>query len=368
MNILHISGVRNWGGGENHIENLYNEVKTIDSTVNQTILCVKGGRFAKTLQQKKIPYTEAKLDLKIDPRFILKIIYTCLKKRIDVVHLHDPTALTFCVIADRISGKIPKMIYAKKTSFPIKNRKPTLYKYNYKKIEKYICVSKAVEKVTKKHIIDKHKTVTIYNGIRFENLTDQKIIKLRKTYKISKNIKIIGSIGNHIRAKNLFTFIEVVNYIVNIKKETRFVFVQIGKYTERSKMYLEKVKEYQLTQHIIFTDFINNAAQVIPQFDIFLLTSQSEGLPQVINQAFYHKTPVVSTNPGGIPEIIKDGINGFLSEVEDYQTLGDKILTLDADQKLKKSFVEKSYKQVSESFSTHQMGLKTLNVYKSLVN
>ena len=61
-------------------------------------------------------------------------------------------------------------------------------------------------------------------------------------------------------------------------------------------MYLEKVKEYQLTQHIIFTDFINNAAQVIPQFDIFLLTSQSEGLPQVINQAFYHKTPVISTN------------------------------------------------------------------------
>ena len=52
MNILHISGVRNWGGGENHIENLYNEVKTIDPTVNQTILCVKGGRFAKILEQK----------------------------------------------------------------------------------------------------------------------------------------------------------------------------------------------------------------------------------------------------------------------------------------------------------------------------
>ena len=69
-----------------------------------------------------------------------------------------------------------------------------------------------------------------------------------------------------------------------------------------------------------------------------------------------------------LPEIIKDGINGFLSEVEDYKTLGNKILTLDADQKLKKSFVDKSYKQVLEGFSTHQMGLNTLNVYKSLVN
>ena len=77
MNILHISGVRNWGGGENHIENLYNEIKTIDPTINQTILCVKEGRFAKTLKQKKIPFTEAKLVLKIDPRFIFKIIYTC---------------------------------------------------------------------------------------------------------------------------------------------------------------------------------------------------------------------------------------------------------------------------------------------------
>ena len=51
-----------------------------------------------------------------------------------MVHLHDPTALTLCVIADKISRQIPKMIFAKKTSFPIKDRKSTLYKYNYKKI------------------------------------------------------------------------------------------------------------------------------------------------------------------------------------------------------------------------------------------
>lgn len=368
MNILHISGVRNWGGGENHIENLYNEIKTIDPTINQTILCVKEGRFAKTLKQKRIPFTEAKLVLKIDPRFIFKIIYTCLIKRIDVVHLHDPTALTLCVIADRISRQIPKMIFAKKTSFPIKDRKSTLYKYNYKKIEKYICVSKAVEKVTKQQVMDKHKTITIYNGIRFENFSKKNFFNLRENYNLLKETKIVGLIGNHIRAKNLFTFIEVVNYIVNTKKNKNFIFIQIGMFTERTKMYKEKVKKYQLTEHIIFTDFINNAAQVIPQFDIFLFTSQSEGLPQVINQAFYHKIPVVSTNPGGIPEIIKDGINGFLSEVEDYKTLGNKILTLDADQKLRKSFIDKSYKQVLEGFSTHQMGLNTLNVYKSLVN
>lgn len=368
MNILHISGVRNWGGGENHIENLYNEIKTIDPTINQTILCVKGGRFGKILEHKKIPYIEAKLGLKIDPRFIFKIIYTCLKKRIDIVHLHDPTALTLCVIADRISGKLPKMIFAKKTSFPIKNRKSTLYKYNYKKIEKYICVSKAVEEVTKEQIIDKHKTITIYNGIRFEKPTNKKIINLRNTYNIPKNIKIIGSIGNHIRAKNLFTFIEVVNYIVNIKRETQFIFVQIGKYSERSKMYFEKVNAYNLSENIIFTDFIDNAAQVLPQFDFFLLTSQSEGLPQVINQAFYHKIPVVSTNPGGIPEIIQNGENGFLSEVEDFKSLAEHLLTLNNNKSLIDQFITQSHKQVLNSFSTEQMGIKTIEIYKSLTD
>lgn len=367
MTILHISGVSNWGGGENHLENLYYEINKTSPEVNQIILCVKNGAFQKRLERGNYNYIAAPLGIKIDPRFIFKIIRTCISNKIDLIHLHDPTALTLCVIADRIYGKLPNFIYGKKTSFPIKNRKSTLFKYNYKKIQKYICVSKAVEEVTAKSIQNTSKIMTIYNGIRFSNKNADTDYLLIEKFNIPKDKIIIGNIGNHIRAKNLLTFIDVINDIVNTKNIKSFHFVQIGSFTERTPIYLDKIKEFNLEDYVSFTGFVDNASSFIPQFDMFLLTSQSEGLPQVINEAFYFKVPVVSTNPGGIPEIIKDGVNGFISEVNDYKDLSNKLVQLSSDEELKHNFIQKSHIQIMENFSSTIMAEKTLNVYKSLI-
>tara|TARA_R110002049_G_scaffold309282_1_gene520048 strand:- start:31143 stop:32255 length:1113 start_codon:yes stop_codon:yes gene_type:complete len=367
MTILHISGVSNWGGGENHLENLYYEINKTSPDVKQIIFCVKDGTFHKRLKRGNYNLIAAPLAIKIDPRFIFKLIKVCISNKINLIHLHDPTALTLTVIADRIYGKLPDFVYGKKTSFPIKSRKSTLFKYNYKKIQKYICVSKAVEKVTAESIEDTSKIMTIYNGIRFNNKNADTDFLLKDKFNIPMDKTIVGNIGNHIRAKNLLTFIDVINDIVNTKNIKDFHFVQIGSFTDRTPMYLEKIKEFNLEDYISFTGFIDNASIFIPQFDMFLLTSQSEGLPQVINEAFYFKVPVVSTNPGGIPEIIKNGINGFISEVNDFKELSNNLVKLNLNKDLKNQFIQKSHAQIIEGFSSTIMAKKTLEVYKSLI-
>ncbi|MGB5417217.1 glycosyltransferase family 4 protein [Algibacter sp.] len=367
MTILHVSGVTNWGGGENHIENLYYELEKSNLNVKQYIFCVKDSVFHKRLIEANYNCIPATLGIKIDPRFIFKLIRVCRSKKIDTIHIHDPTALTLSVIADRISKKLPPFIFSKKTSFEIKNRKSTLFKYNYKKIEKYICVSKAVAEVTSKRIEDTSKITTIYNGIRFSNKTTQTDFQLREKFNISPDKVIVGNIGNHIRAKNLLTFINVINDIVNTKKLKQFHFIQIGDFTKKTQIYLDKIKEYNLEEYVSLTGFINNASNFIPQFDIFMLTSQSEGLPQVINEAFYFKVPVISTNPGGIPEIIKNGYNGFLSEVNDYKDLSNHLVALNANKELRNSFIEKSHNQIINGFSSEVMASKTYKVYKSII-
>lgn len=367
MVILHVSGVSNWGGGENHIENLYYELEKSKLKVTQYIFCVKNGDFHKRLEKGNYNCIPAALGLKIDPRFIFKLIRICHSKKVDAIHIHDPTALTLSVIADRISGNLPPFIFSKKTSFEIKNRKSTRFKYNYKKIEKYICVSKAVSEVTAKAIENTAKITTIYNGIRFSNKTINTDFKLREKFNIPANKVIVGNIGNHIRAKNLLTFLNVINDIVNVKKLDYFHFIQIGSFTKKTQIYLDKIKEYKLEEHVSFTGFINNASNYIPQFNIFMLTSQSEGLPQVINEAFYFKIPVISTNPGGIPEIIKNNENGFLSEVNDYKNLSNHIVALDTNKELRNKFIEKSYNQIINDFSSEIMAKKTYDVYKSII-
>ncbi len=368
MNILHISGVKNWGGGENHIENLYVELQVNHLEVNQHVLCVKHGKFHQILKEKgNFNYIPASLAIKMDLRFVLKIIKTCRLKKIDLVHIHDPTALTLCVIADRITGTLPPFVYSKKTSFPIKNRKSTLFKYNYKKIKKIICVSNATEKVASQSIEDESKLITIYNGIRFDNKTKETAFKLRDKYSISSDTLIVGHIGNHIRAKNLVTFIEVINELINVRKIKKIHFVQIGMFTDRTQTYFDLIEKYSLEKFVTFTGFMDNASAFLSQFDIFLLTSQSEGLPQVINEAFYFKIPVVSTNVGGIPEIIKNGENGFLADVGDSKKLSDHIINMMSDEKLINGFVKKSHNQLMENFSTVNMAESTLKLYKSII-
>ena len=75
---------------------------------------------------------------------------------------------------------------------------------------------------------------------------------LRDQFKIDSSKKIIGNIGNHIRAKNLETFVETINQIINIKKRTDLFFIQIGTFTDRTEHLMDKIKE--LKPKLIFCE------------------------------------------------------------------------------------------------------------------
>ena len=367
MTILHVSAVKNWGGGENHIENLCFELKKSNSEINNIILCVRNGLFHKRLLKTDLKYETAPLAFNLDIRFAFKIIALCKKNHVDVIHIHDPSAIALTIIADKFYS-LPPFIFSKKTSFPIKKKKLTLYKYNYPKIKKYLCVSNETKRVTADSIVDKSKLMTIYHGTNIGTKSSETPFSLREKFAIPNSKKIIGVIGNHIRAKHFETLIEVVNELINIQKRKDFQFVQIGNYTDRTPDLLKKVKEYKLENDIIFLGYTPYASNFIPQFDALLITSQSEGIPQVIFESFYHQKPVISTSVGGIPEIIQDGINGFLAPRHDFKTLAEKIIYLFDNKELIQNLTTISYKNLIENFTTQQMAQKTLEVYKTVSN
>lgn len=367
MNILHVSAVKNWGGGENHIEALCLESQLAFPEVNHQILCVRNGKFHQKIQEKKIKFFTAPLALKFDLRFSRKIISLCRSEKIDLLHLHDPTALTLTILADKM-GKLPPMVFSKKTSFPIKDRKQTLYKYNYPKIRKIFCVSEETKKIAALKIRDKEKLVTIYHGVNLQSQNCSPAFDLREKLKIGPEKILIGNIGNHIRAKNLETFIETVHELVNIQKYKNFHFVQLGVFTDRTEALKNKIASYKLEDHISLLGFVPGASNLIPQFDIMLLTSQSEGLPGVIYESFFHKTPVVSTKVGGIPEIIENGVNGLLAEKEDFKTLSQHILHLSESPELMKKFTELSHEKLFKQYTSKIMAEKTLAEYKKIIH
>ena len=367
MKILHLSAVKSWGGGENQIELLCKEFKSDFPEVENRILCVKNGLFYKKLKHTHLNFKTAPLSFNFDLRYSLKIVKICKEESIDLIHIHDPKALSLVVLADKFYN-LPLMVFSKKTSFPIKNREQTLYKYNYPKLKRILCVSKKTKEIAAEKIKDLNRLKTIYHGVSIkkqEQLSAE--FNLRKELSLTEDVIVVGNIGNHIPAKDLAIFIETAEKTLRQQKSLKFHFVQVGQFTAETSTFLKLLKTKNLESHISFLGFKENASTIIPQLDFLMLTSISEGVPNVIYEAFYHKTPVISTNVGGIPEIVTHMENGLLADAKDAEKLAELLLFLQENKALISRFIENGHQKVLENFTTKRMAQQTLQEYKNVL-
>lgn len=367
MRILHLSAVKNWGGGEKHIQNLCLELKHLAPEVENIVFVKKNSQFHTILKTFPVEVIPATLDFKLDPRYFLKLIRICKSKKIDLLHIHDSTALALAIMADHLED-LPPFIFSKKTSFPIQARKSSLYKYNYPKLKKILCVSDATRAIAGENITDTNKIIRIYHGTSLKDKAINQNKSLRKELNISSEINIVGNIANHIWPKNLETFILVADELINKRGYKNFHFIQIGAFSEITVKLKRMVIKLDLNSHISLLDQIPNASGLIPQFDVSLMTSESEGIPQFIYESFYHKIPVVSTDVGGISEVITNKINGFLAPAFDFKLLADHILTLTKNPELKVKFAEISNASIYSNFTSEFMANQTLTEYKNILN
>lgn len=367
MNVLHLSAVKNWGGGGNHVENLCYELSKTNPEIKNIIIVGEGGQFHERLKKSNFNFDTLPLTIKIDPRAIFKLIKLCKAEKIDLIHIHGPASLTLAVIANKFTN-LPPFIFSKKTSFPIKKRKQTLYKYNHPKIKKFLCVSDTTKRVSEEAITDKSKLKTIYHGTRIDNKSTETPFTLKEKFKIPDKNFIVGSIGNHIKAKDLDTWVDTIDILVNDFKLDNLRFVQIGSFTDLTPVIKNKIESLGIKDKVHFLGYLPNASNFINQFDVLLFTSKSEGLPQVIYEAFYHHTPVISTNVGGIPEVIENGVNGYLSNQGDSRSLAQNTVKVLNDPELIKDFTERGFKKLIPKYTSENMAKETLQEYKIIVN
>lgn len=367
MKILHLSATHNWGGGGNHIENLCHELSKMEEDVENVILVARNGQFHKKLENGTIKYFTLPLAFNFDPRAIYKIINICKKEKFDLLHIHGATSISLAVIADHFS-ELPPFIFSKKTSFQIRQTKGTLYKYNYKKLQKILCVSKATKDITSKNLERPERLKVIYHGTRIDNKSNITPFMLREKLELPEGTIIIGNIANHIEAKNLETFFKTVKYLIKEKKQNTLHFVQIGRFSRETKLLQKQIKKWGLKKNVSMLGFLPDASNYIPQFDVTFLTSKCEGIPQVIYESFYHNIPVVSTSVGGIPEVIEHEKNGLLAPAFDHEKLAENIILLLNNPELKEKFTAISKEKLHRNFTAEKMAIQTLEEYKKVLN
>ncbi len=367
MKILHLSGASSWGGNEQQLVDAIFGLEKLG--VQNIIYCFKNTPLEEYARKHNLTYTSTPKARLFSYKYTKSLSIYIKENTIDVVHLHTSNSVTGFVVADLLFKLKVPAVFSKK-GISTKKKGLSIFKYNYKNIKKIICVSEAVKKSFKETLKpnNHHKLIVVYDGIKIERSDNKSNINLREKFNIQNNKVLIGNIANHTRAKDLVTLIKTINQVVNILNIKNIHFIQVGKEGKYSDNFIPLIKEYKLEKYITITGFIENAMDLLSQLDIFLMTSEREGLPITIYEAFLKRIPVVSTKAGGIPEAIQDHKNGLLSEIKDYKHLAENLKLLINNESLKNQFSEKSHHLLFKKFTTKQLAVNTLKVYKEILN
>lgn len=226
---------------------------------------------------------------------------------------------------------------------------------------KHVTISRyARDELEKKYNV---KPMVIYHGIYLEEFSyNEKYRKnLRKSLSVSEDQFIILFTGAFSKAKNIFTLINSVPYI--LKSHHNFKILLIGS----GELYgdlLYKIAQLGIGEFVIIKSWLPNVCEYYSAADIFVLPSIKEMFGFVLLEAMAAGVPVIASRGGACPEILGDA--GLIFDTNSSEDLGDKILELMNNKNLYKDLKESGLKR-AKLFLWGDAAKKYYDIYVSSV-
>ena len=360
MNVLQLSSERAWRGGEQQIAYLIHELG------KQGVRNFAGVRqksaFQKFCVENRIDHIDLSFSIFRVLNDSVQLKNYCRQHQIDIIHVHSSKSHTLASISATL-GNGARIVVSRRVDFPIGNTFFNRWKYNHKQVGAILCVSNVVTERVRAFVTKPEMVKTVYSGIdlnRFSPHADRTY--LRNQFKIPLRSTIVGNTSALESEKDYFTFIKVIGNIR--RKGFDVVGMIIGKGSQMTEL-AEFVRSKNLENFIHFSGFRNNIGSIIAGFDIFLMTSRQEGLGTSVLDAFLCNVPVVSTDAGGLPEMVVDGQTGLLAKVGDDEALAEACVRILQDPHLATTLTRNSYEK-AKSFSKEEMASATLSVYRNI--
>lgn len=183
---------------------------------------------------------------------------------------------------------------------------------------------------------------------------------LKANLNIPPSAPVIGKVAVFRTQKRLWLWVEVALRILKKRPDVHFLLVGDGEWRTRIQKQISdsgKGKNFHL---------VGVQKEVIPYLsimDIYLSSSEFEGLPIAMLEAMSCEVPVVATRAGGIGEVIQQGIQGFLTEIEDWEGLADYCLQLLENSELQQKMAKAARDRVIEKFSMKRMVQELEGIY-----
>ena len=356
--ILHINTANTWRGGEQQLSYLIGELK---GAVEQHVICAPHSPMAADCERQAVPYTTLRKRSGLD-LFLAKGVKQLVRShRIQLIHTHDAHGHTAAVVANRLLRMNTPIVVSRRVDFPIHSAFSKRFKYQGPHIAQIICVSRAIEDIMAENLGSRKKLCTIHSGIDTDRFASGVTGRLRQELKLPQDKLIIGNVAAHAPHKDLFTFIRTAKRLLNERTDLHFVSIGDGPLSEEIRNF---AKAEGMTNELHFLGYRQDVEALLPDFDLFLMTSETEGLGTSILDAFAAKVFVVSTAAGGIPEMVVEGETGLLAPIADDAQLAvqvNKALNMD------RSAIVTAASEKLKNFTKEATATKTLAVYQNLL-
>lgn len=367
MKVLHLIGGGDIGGAKSHVLSL---VKELGKHIDVKLISFRTGAFADEAYAMGINIEIVRTGtIFSDIKMVLDIIK---KEGYDIIHSHGAKANMIAVVVKKITG-LP-VVTTVHSDYRLDYLQNILKMFSFgmintvalRFIDYYIAVSKNFKDMLIERRFHPQNIFTVYNGINFENKT----LKLTKEEFLSKyNLNfgkddvIIGILARLHPVKGISTFLQAAAEVVKEAPSVRFLIAGDG---DERKALERKAAALGLEKNVFFLGFINDPLEFVNTIDINVLTSLSESFPYSILEGTLFKKATISSNVGGISDLIESGRNGFLFEPKDYKTLAKHMLNLINNPKLRQEMGEKIHQKASKYFSLENMCNTQLGIYETI--
>jgi len=375
--ILYIITKGNFGGAQRYVLDLATNLSKNDFDV--VVAMGEGTALLKKLEEKNIrtislPSLKRDINIYSDISTFFAIISLLKKECPDIVHLNSSKAGLLGALAVRILNifNLTPNCAKRKAIFTghgwafNENRSvlsrlflTLLHAITILLSHKTIAVSKKIAEQISHFPFVMNKITLIHNGTGSIDFLDQKDARLEIGVTLKEPLWI-GTTSELHETKGLDFLIKAFAGVSVAHPEATLII--IGEGQERKK--LEKlIKQKNLMSKVHLAGFVLDAAKYLKAFDIFTLTSRSEGLPYSILEAGLAELPVIASRVGGIPEVIEQKRNGVLVEVGNISDIEYSLLELLSNEMRRVTLGKALKADVEEKFSLKQMLEKTVELY-----
>ncbi len=364
LKVMHLINGEYYAGAERVQD--YLALQLPEFGVQVEFACLKPRDFSRHTLTTDVPILDFHMASKLDISVIKRIVKYLKFNNFDLIHTHTPRSSLVGSAVSKFTG-LPMVHHVHSptnsdTEFFWRNTiNSYVEKLSLKRARQLIAVSEAMKRYVAVKGIDENKITVVHNGVPIQN----KVI----VRKCPEGRWVLGIVAFFRPRKGLDDLIEA---LYQLREKGYNVYLRIiGAFetAEYEKKIHCQVNNLSLQSSIKWVGFSDNVIDELRKIDLFVLPSlYGEGLPMVVLEAMSVGVPVVATHVEGIPEAVRDGVDGCLARPGNTASLVNAITAIISGEKDWEKMSESAKERQRCNFSDMSMARGVNAVYRKILS